>query len=586
MEAPRTPPNEEERLKALQAFEILDTAPELEFDDITKSAAEICDMPIALISLVDKDRQWFKSKQGLDASETPRDVSFCGHAINNPKELFEVQDSTKDPRFHDNPLVTQDPNVIYYLGVPLLTADGHALGTLCVVDHKPRQVSEEAKTALKALSQQVSYKLEFKKQNLELEAINERLRIEIEERKKTEVELIIARDKAVEANRIKDQFLANMSHEIRTPLNGVVGITGLLLGSPNIEQEQKELLQDLDFSAHHLLRILNDILDLTRIKENRLKFQAVDFDLPKFLNNIFKLLFESAEEKGIDFITDLCNDIPSIVNGDPDRLGQIILNIAGNAIKFTEEGSVGIKARVLSRKAEPPRLQFEVADTGIGIPEENFDHIFELFGQSDSGVNRKYGGSGLGLPIAKSLVEQFGGTLEVESTVGIGSTFRFTIQLESAKSTEAMPLKQEASPVEEQRSSCNKPLDILLVEDNVMNQKVASRNLYKFGFQTHITANGQEALDALNESSFDLILMDINMPVMDGIETTRRIRASESPYKDIKIVAWTASVLNEDTQAILDAGMDDFISKPFRPQELYDKIMMLTATSRDKVVRQ
>ena len=365
MEAPRTPPNEEERLKALQAFEILDTAPELEFDDITKSAAEICDMPIALISLVDKDRQWFKSKQGLDASETPRDVSFCGHAINNPKELFEVQDSTKDPRFHDNPLVTQDPNVIYYLGVPLLTADGHALGTLCVVDHKPRQVSEEAKTALKALSQQVSYKLEFKKQNLELEAINERLRIEIEERKKTEVELIIARDKAVEANRIKDQFLANMSHEIRTPLNGVVGITGLLLGSPNIEQEQKELLQDLDFSAHHLLRILNDILDLTRIKENRLKFQAVDFDLPKFLNNIFKLLFESAEEKGIDFITDLCNDIPSIVNGDPDRLGQIILNIAGNAIKFTEEGSVGIKARVLSRKAEPPRLQFEVADSGI-----------------------------------------------------------------------------------------------------------------------------------------------------------------------------------------------------------------------------
>ena len=580
MQAPKIPSNEDERLEALQAFEILDTLPDLEFDDITKSAAEICDTPIALISLVDKDRQWFKSKQGLEASETSREVSFCGHAINNPKELFEVPDSTKDPRFHDNPLVTDDPNVVYYLGAPLLTSDGHAVGTLCVIDNKPRQVSPEAKVALKALSQQVISKLEFKKQNLALESINDRLQIEIEERKKTEAKLTAARDKAVEANRIKDQFLANMSHEIRTPLNGVVGITGLLLGNPQIEPEQKELLQDLDFSAHHLLRILNDILDLTRIKENRLKFQSVDFELPKFLNNLFRLLFESAEEKGLDFITDLDNKIPTFANGDPDRLGQIILNIAGNAIKFTEEGSVGINTRLLSKKNEMPLIQFEIVDTGIGIPEENMDHIFELFTQSDAGVNRKYGGSGLGLPIAKSLIEQFGGTLAIESTVGLGSTFRFTIQLETAKGTTPVPLEQKTSPIEEPRAA-SKPLDILLVEDNVMNQKVASRNLEKFGFRTHITANGQEALEVLDERGFDLILMDINMPVMDGIETTRRIRSSASPYKDIKIMAWTASVLNDDTQAILAAGMDGFISKPFKPQELYDKIIMLTTPSRD-----
>lgn len=494
--------------------------------------------------------------------------------------MFEIPDSTKDPRFHDNPLVTDDPNVVYYLGAPLLTSDGHALGTLCVIDHKPRQISDEAKTALKALSQQVISKLEFKKQNLELESINELLRVEIEEHKKTEAKLTAARDRAVEANRIKDQFLANMSHEIRTPLNGVVGITGLLLGNPRIEPEQKELLQDLDFSAHHLLRILNDILDLTRIRENRLQFKAVDFELPKFLNNLFRLLFESAEEKGIDFITDLDNKIPTFANGDPDRLGQIILNIAGNAIKFTEEGSVGINIRVLSKKTEQLRIQFEVVDTGIGIPKENLERIFELFSQSDAGVNRKYGGSGLGLPIAKSLIEQFGGTLEVESTVGLGSTFRFTIQLERAKGTEPVPVEQKVSPIKEQKVS-GKPLEILLVEDNVMNQKVASRNLDKFGFQTHITTNGQEALDALDQRNFDLILMDINMPIMDGIETTRRIRASQTRYKDIKIMAWTASVLNEDTQAILEAGMDDFISKPFRPQELYDKIMMLTTPSKD-----
>ncbi len=583
MKAPKIPLNEEERLEAVKAFQILDTLPEIEFDAITKSAAEICDTPIALVSSVDKDRQWFKSKQGLEASETPRDVSFCGHAINNPKELFEVPDSTKDPRFHDNPLVTGSPDVVYYLGAPLLTSDGHALGTLCVIDNKPRQISAEAKTALKALSQQVICKLEFKKQNLELESINERLRIEIKERKKTELELTVARDKAVEANRIKDQFLANMSHEIRTPLNGVVGITGLLLGNPQIEQEQKELLQDLDFSAHHLLRILNDILDLTRIRENRLKFQAIDFQLPKFLNNLFRLLFKSAEEKGIDFISDLDNNIPTYVNGDPDRLGQIILNIGGNAIKFTEEGSVGINVRLLSEHAGLVRIQFEIVDSGVGIPQEKLDNIFELFSQSESGVARKYGGTGLGLPIAKSLIEQYGGRLIVESKVNVGSTFRFVVQLALASHPQPLARTAGASPAKKPSIS-NPALEILLVEDNIMNQKVASRNLEKFGFKTHISSNGQEALEALDKHRFDLILMDINMPVMDGLETTRRIRNSDNQYKDIQIMAWTASVLNEDTQLLLEAGMDDFISKPFKPKELYDKIIKLTTQAKSRQV--
>ena len=279
MLVPEIPRNEKDRLLALEAYNILDTLPEEEYDAITKIAAQICGTPIALISLVDKDRQWFKSKQGLGAAETSRDISFCGHANNTPNELFEIENSLEDPRFYDNPLAVGDPHVIFYAGFPLVTPDGEAVGTLCVIDNKPGKLSRDAKDTLNLLAKQVITTLELRKQNLEVELVNASLTKEVSIRKKREMELVEARDKAVKAEKVKDQFLSNMSHEIRTPMNGIMGLTNLLLEEESMPKEQRELLRHIDFSARHLLRIINDILDLSVIESGKLKFETIGFNI-------------------------------------------------------------------------------------------------------------------------------------------------------------------------------------------------------------------------------------------------------------------------------------------------------------------
>lgn len=575
MKAPQIPRTEMERLEILRSYEVLDTPPEPEYDDITRIAAQICGTPIALISLVDKDRQWFKSRQGLEAAETPRAISFCGHAINTPNQLFEVQDATLDERFQDNPLVISDPEVIYYLGSPIVAPNGEALGTLCVIDHKPHEVSAEAKATLQLLSRQVVCQLELKKQNLQLETINGLLKEEILHRKRKERQLVQARDAAIQAGRVKDQFLSNVSHEIRTPLNGVIGISKLLLQDQSLSPTNKDLLQDLDFSANHLLRIINDILDLMKIKEGLLNFENIDFQLTTFLGNLYRLLAINAREKGIELHLEIDPHLPALVNGDASRLGQILLNIAGNAIKFTSEGSVNIHAQLLAQSAKSSHIQFEIMDTGIGIPAEKIDSILDPFTQSDNSIARKYGGTGLGLSIAKQLIERFGGKLEIESVYGQGSTFRFDIQLKPPVQVTEKTSDANSLAGTDQRA-LNRALHLLVVEDNIMNQKVAQKHLHKFGFSTHIVSNGQEALQALEEQDFDLILMDINMPIMDGMETTRRIRQSKSKYQHISILGWTASILSDETQRIQEVGMDDFVSKPFNPKELYGKIINLS----------
>ncbi|MEM7514952.1 MAG: ATP-binding protein, partial [Bacteroidota bacterium] len=432
MLVPEIPSNEEERLLALEAYNVLDTLPEEEYDAITKIAAQICGTPIALISLVDKDRQWFKSKQGLGAAETPRDISFCGHAINAPDELFEVSNSLEDPRFFDNPLATGDPHVIFYAGFPLVTPDGEAVGTLCVIDNKPGKLSNDARDTLNLLAKQVITTLELRKQNLEVELVNASLTKEISIRLEREEELVQARDQALHAERVKDQFLSNMSHEIRTPMNGIMGLTNLLLEEERIPEDQKELLQYIDFSAKHLLRIINDILDLTVVDQHKFTFEHTHFDLPKFLHNVIQLLKVNAEAKRIELELEHDAHIPVKVIGDSNRLGQILMNIVGNAIKFTEKGKVCVKTKLLLETSTATTIQFEVVDTGIGIPAEKLDAIFEPFTQSDGDISRKYGGTGLGLTIAKSLIDQFGGSLEVESKVNEGSTFRFSVKLEQS----------------------------------------------------------------------------------------------------------------------------------------------------------
>lgn len=569
MLAPDRPKNEKQRIQALQSYNILDTLPEEEYDDITRIAAQICGTPIALISLVDEDRQWFKSKQGLDPSETPREISFCGHAINSPGEFFEVPNSKKDPRFADNPLVVGDPNVVFYAGSPLVTPRGEAIGTLCVIDHEPREISQEKKETLQLLARQVITTLELRKQNKDFEVVNEQLVSEINTRKEREKELVQARDQALEAERIKDQFLSNMSHEIRTPMNGIIGITKLLLDEENLQQEHHKLLQHIDFSAKHLLRIINDILDLSKVRQNKLSFEQIDFDLTEFLDNMYQLLKRTAEEKGISLFLEKGAEIPARVNGDPNRLAQIILNIAGNAIKFTDEGQVTLKVAVVRETSSAVNLQFNITDTGIGIPTDKLAHIFDPFAQSDNSISRRFGGTGLGLSISNNLIEQFGGSITVESTEGVGSTFSFDIRL--GFPTGKIQINEDKR--EEDILPSSPSLHILLVEDNRVNQVVANKHLNKMGFTVTTAESGEKALEALKKDTFDLILMDINMPGMNGLEATGVIRDSTESYSNIKIIALTASILGDDTQKYFEAGMDGFVSKPFNPDELYRKIM-------------
>ncbi len=564
---PQPTENEAQRLAKLKDYEILDTPDAPEYDDFTRIASEICGTPIALISLVDDHRQWFKSKVGVDATETPRELAFCAHAINQPDEILEVNDARKDERFHDNPLVTQNPHVIFYAGSPLVTPEGYAIGTLCVIDNKPREMSTGAKEALNLLGKQIVNVLELHRKERAIRSINDQLKAEIALRNKREEELIEARNSAIEGERVKDQFLSSMSHEIRTPLNGIIGITKLLSDLDSIQGQAKEFVDHIDFSAKHLLRIVNDILDFAKIRQEKVCFENTDFEFEQFMENLSHNLRPNIQKKNIGFSLNIANGIPKILRGDVHRLGQVLLNLAGNAIKFTEKGEVKINVSAGAVREGKIRLNFEICDSGIGISEEKIAHIFNPFTQTDETIARKYGGTGLGLPISKQLIEQMGGEIEVKSVLNEGSTFSFYLyfaisELDLIDTEQEQEIKPEDIPA----------LNILLVEDFKLNQVVAKQHLRKFGFKVTIAENGREALNCLSESVFDVVLMDINMPVMDGLEATKIIRAHQA-LKDQYIIAMTASVREAEVKRCFDVGVNDFVSKPFEPKDLRDKIL-------------
>ncbi len=809
MVLPKIPENEKERLAALKSYQILDTISEQSFDDITQIASQICGTPISLISLVDEKRQWFKSRVGLEATETPRDFAFCGHAINDPHKIFEVPNALEDDRFHDNPLVTGAPNVRFYAGAPLVTPDGEALGTLCVIDKNPKVLTDDQKSALEGLARQVMAQLDLRRKNTQLSTmlekhrkINEEFEVlslvarkadniililddkkqiiyvnqaflescgyteqevlsnnplklfkneyskEIyaklseniikekpfsmdlpyrkkeggvlwvdthisivydkkgktekyiavgsdittlrEERKKLanlslvaskthsaviitnatgEIEyanpafeamtgylleevkgkkpgsvlqgkdtdpihieqmnagirslkpfnqvilnytksgeaywlscsispvfdqagklmkfvaveqditrqkehenaLIKAKEEAIAGELVKDQFLSNMSHEIRTPMNGIIGISNILLKNTDLSNKSRELVQHINGAANHLLVIINDILDLSKINAEKLTFEKINFDFRKIFKTLHYSLGLKAKEKGIEFITSLDPHIPSILAGDPTRFNQILLNLSSNAIKFTERGKVRIEATILEINDKGPKIKFYVKDTGIGIKKDKIKDVFTQFTQSNLTIARKFGGTGLGLSIAKRLVQMHEGSIEVESEYGKGTVFSFSLQFfhQIAQTREVVTTFVDLSKAEKAN------VRILLAEDNKLNQIVATRQIRNFGFNIEVAENGQEAIDLLLKNDYDLILMDVNMPEMNGLDATRYIRKNLKEKRNIKIAAMTASVLTKDIQLCYDAGMDDFISKPFIPEELYQKIILL-----------
>ena len=808
------PANEDERLRELNSYDILDTPPETEFDDIVRLASALCNCPIAAISLIDAERQWFKARVGLPAAETSRDVAFCAHAILDVS-IMQVPDATADPRFQDNPLVTGELGIRFYAGFPLVGSGGMPIGTLCVIDKTPREMSAAQLESLRSLGRLAVTQLELRRTlirnretqrriaqseealslavvagniglwNLNLTSnvltmsplhakliglpatidprpmedlyqvvhpedrdalranmgnaivrhspldvefrvvlpdgserwlhdtgsahydadgdgvrmsgtvrdITDRKRAESEvrlhrerlalaaeasnigiwdwspdksewfvsetsaailgwppgtlptldgwrerthpddkrsvetfyqtkladpscshwnteyralhadgttrwllvtarvtrdadgtptrltgthsditETKEREHVLAEAKASADQANSAKSAFLANVSHEIRTPMHGIIGMTHLLADSA-LNEEQQDFLNGIEASAQSLLSLVNDMLDVAKIEAGKVRLDVQTFAMSELLNLVHQQVRAAAAAKTLklDFIVAPALDVS--FEGDIGRLSQVLLNLVGNAIKFTDTGTVTLHVSRDGGTADTPMLRFEVTDTGIGIPPSARASLFRPFHQVDSSGTRRHQGTGLGLAICKNLVQRMAGTIGVEANLPLGSTFwaRIPLPVSHRKPVRISALQLPTMTV--------KPIFIgrtaLVVEDNEINQKILVARLIKLGFRLRVANNGQEAVDAVETFPFDLVLMDCQMPIMDGYEATERMRSSANPrIAALPIIAMTANAMSGERERCLEAGMNDFVTKPF------DDARFITALQR------
>jgi CheY-like chemotaxis protein/two-component sensor histidine kinase len=400
---------------------------------------------------------------------------------------------------------------------------------------------------------------------------NERavLCLEIAERKRAE-------DSAQAANRAKGVFLATMSHEVRTPMNGIIGMTDLLLQT-DLSPEQRDDLTMVKTSAESLLMVINDVLDFSKIEAGRLEFEKILFDLDASLNETVRSMRFRARQKGLDLRFENAYGVPRQVIGDAGRLRQVLVNLIGNAIKFTDSGAISVRVEPHSREANECILHFEVADTGIGIPPGKQEAIFEPFTQADDSTTRKFGGTGLGLAISSRLVQLMGGELGVKAPVsGPGSVFHFNARF-GLEAGQDIAVPEAASNVSGRMAAAAREaqpsMRVLLAEDNAVNQLLAVKLLEKRGYSINVVHNGQEALEAVAKWSFDLLLMDVQMPEMDGLEATAAIRQSESGTgRHLPIIAMTAHAMKGDEDRCIAAGMDGYVPKPVIPSQLFETI--------------
>lgn len=559
------PANELQRLAALVSCNVLDTPPEACFDDLTRLAAKLCHTPAAMISLLDEDRQWFKSRVGVEPSELPRGTAFCGYAILSEGTMI-IPDALLDERTRDFPVVAGPPGVRFYAGVPLVVEGSHPLGTLCVVDLKPRELSDEMIENLEALALQAANQLELRYALSKLEK---------------------ARCAADTANRAKSAFLAHMSHEVRTPLTSIVGYADLLTESGSAQEDPSSAVDAIARNAHHLLQVVNDILDVSKIEAGMMAIERREVDPMDLLAEIIMLAKPRITRNSLKLDVAFRSPTPTSIETDPLRLRQILLNLVYNAIKFTEAGRVSIN---VSASSEDGTLTIAVEDTGPGMTPEQVETIsqFEAFRQADNSTTRRFGGTGLGLRIAHTLATLLDGALTVESTLGRGSIFSVTLRAASSRGPDPWRSPADAHQAlgsahhSRHTGSARTPassaqslgeLRILLAEDSPDSQRLIAHHLRRAGAEVVPANDGNEAFSmastsmADSESHFDVILMDVEMPGIDGYEATRRLR--ELGY-DRPIIILSAHALSDSQNRGLQAGADDYLTKPIDPARLID----------------
>ncbi|MGB1201568.1 MAG: response regulator [Cognaticolwellia aestuarii] len=544
------PEDEISRLKDLYEYDILDTEAEKVFDDLTKLAADICETPISLISLVDPTRQWFKSKYGIEVNETERDIAFCSHAILQ-KQIFEIQNTLIDKRFHDNPLVTNEPNIRFYAGAPLLTPRGNAIGTLCVISDEPKKLDEKQVNALTILGKEVVTQLELKLHN-------KKLANALKSQQAQNQELIKLKEEADVASHLKSKFLANMTHELRTPLHGILNLAEFGLAETTLSDKDSSLTNILN-SARYLSNIVNDILDFSKIEANKLEIEHISFDLKEVVNHVVKPHLKQATKKGIKLSLFIDPKSAATLQGDPIRISQILNNLCSNAIKFTKQGKVEVNVNVKEVAKNSQTIEFEVIDTGVGIDESVQNNLFKEFHQADISTSRQYGGTGLGLTICVRLSELMNGKIHFTSTKGKGSRFTYLQTFDTSNSSKIQSSKMAVTDLQ----GCH----VLVAEDNKVNQIIVSKMLKAHNANVIFTDNGKECVEYFKANPVDLIFMDIQMPEMDGMQATKAIRSTQNG-QSVPIIAMTANTMKQDIEYYLDIGMDGYLTKPFDKTKL------------------
>jgi PAS domain S-box-containing protein len=520
------------------------------YPTIVHELSKIWDTNNFFIALYDKASETlslpFFADEKDNFYEIPTRKTITGYVIKTNKSVLLKEDDLKILEESGDIDLIGTPCKVW-MGVPL-KVENNIIGVMCLQDY-----NDENK-----FSQDDLYVLDFIANQIAI-AIQRRMMLD---------NIIQARQNAEEAAQSKQIFMSTMSHEIRTPLNEVIGITNLLLqGNPR--EDQMDFIKTLRFSGNHLLTLVNDVLDYNKMESGKIIFEQIQFNLNDFLDEIIRSYSFRSKAKHLSFEIKKEGTIPAEVIGDQIRLNQILSNLLSNALKFTNQGGITVTIRELERNGNQSKIEFLVSDTGIGIPKDKHKDIFESFTQASSDTTRHYGGSGLGLAICKKLIELQGGTINLESEPGQGSTFRFTLSfVVSYKTARAQngELTETYIGLEGKR--------ILVAEDNKINFFVANKFLTGWGVIVSHVENGQLALEKLEKEDFDLILMDLQMPVMDGIEASKIIRKSKDPkISTIPIVALTAAIMSESHAKIDELNINDYVLKPFKPHDLFERIL-------------